>query len=435
MSLFPYLRARQRSTTVAPTPQVRRVGNAIVAVSIVAILIATLLPEARQPQVSPFCLICGSNGGLDAILNFLLFLPLGVGLALSGVPARRAILVITICSALIEIAQLVFISGRSAALGDLITNSLGGAAGFAIGGNRSRWLRPSSTLAAKLAFSWAAFWIALQMAISYAFTPALPNSLYYGQIAHTFAEMATFRGDVLSAEIGGVPVPDSRVTDSRALRERLRNGANASVRVIPREPTSGVAPILGVADKYRRGILIVAQKGTDFVFGMRNQAAALRLRLSLFSIHDVFPANPISRDWIGDTLALSASYDRSAVTMQISGKSGRQLGRYSISPPLGWTLVSPIQWYVSGSPTEKVITLLWTAFLLSPLGYWAGRISSEKQTSIMILAALGLVLIVGFVFTPYLFGLEPVSLANWAAAVCGLAGGRLLERRLSLRIA
>ena len=79
--------------TVAPTPHVRRVGLVITIASLVAIAFATLLPEpATAAHGSHFCLVCGSLGGVNAILNVFLFVPLGIGLALFGIPGKRTLL-------------------------------------------------------------------------------------------------------------------------------------------------------------------------------------------------------------------------------------------------------------------------------------------------------------------------------------------------------
>src|ERR1700716_4152161 len=114
-------------TTVAPTPHLRRVGWIITIASAVVIAFATLLPEPPGPVVSHFCLVCGSFGTVDAMLNIVLFVPLGIGLGLTGVPGKRALLAICALSALIETAQFFVMSGRDSTLGDVLTNTAGGA--------------------------------------------------------------------------------------------------------------------------------------------------------------------------------------------------------------------------------------------------------------------------------------------------------------------
>ncbi|HKC81976.1 MAG TPA: hypothetical protein VKB91_12335, partial [Gemmatimonadaceae bacterium] len=69
---------------MAPAPQVRRLGWFLAGASIILICVATLTPQSGHSETSPFCILCGSLGGVDAVLNVLLFLPFGIGLALSG---------------------------------------------------------------------------------------------------------------------------------------------------------------------------------------------------------------------------------------------------------------------------------------------------------------------------------------------------------------
>src|SRR5580765_1547243 len=95
--------------SVALTPHLRRIGSMRTIGSVVAILFATLLPDSGQPVDSHLCLVCGTLGGVDAVLNVLLFFPLGVGLALSGIAGNRAVLTAFILSATIETTQLFFI--------------------------------------------------------------------------------------------------------------------------------------------------------------------------------------------------------------------------------------------------------------------------------------------------------------------------------------
>src|SRR2546423_15044685 len=120
-------------SSVAHTPQVRRVGVGLATVAVAAILVLTLAPDSDRPLGEHFCLICGTFGGVDAVLNVLLFMPLGLGLAVAGTSPRRAIVSMAVLSALIELAQLLVVPGRDATIGDLLTNSIGGALGFVLG--------------------------------------------------------------------------------------------------------------------------------------------------------------------------------------------------------------------------------------------------------------------------------------------------------------
>src|SRR6266550_6929494 len=189
---------------VASTPHLRRVGRVVKFVSLSVIVFATLLPASGHPVASHFCLVCGSMGGLDAILNILLFVPLGVGLALCGVAPKRAILVMSGLSILIETAQLLVIPGRDASIGDVLTNTVGGAVGFVASRYARVWLSPSGGQATRLIAGWAAIWLMIQAISSFSFAPSIPETQYYGQLAPSLGGFAVFQGRVLTATVDDV---------------------------------------------------------------------------------------------------------------------------------------------------------------------------------------------------------------------------------------
>ena len=230
--------------TVAPAPHVRRAGLVITFASLVAIAFATLLPSPGPAVDSHFCLVCGSLGGLNAVLNVFLFVPLGIGLALAGFTGKRAIFITCVLSALIEAAQFSMIAGRDSTIGDVLTNTLGGALGFAIGRYAASWLRPPPRIARNLAMGWATLWFAIQIISSFGVAPSLPDSQYYGQIARVFWNFEVFRGRVLTASIDGVQIPNTALADGRRVRRLLLDGATVATTVIPAEPTRDVAPVV-----------------------------------------------------------------------------------------------------------------------------------------------------------------------------------------------
>ena len=278
-------------------------------------------------------------------------------------------------------------------------------------------------------------WIILQIVVSFAFAPALPSSQYYGQIARALGGFSTFPGEVIAVAVGSGSVPNSAVPNSQALRELLRDGAPVSAVVIPAGPTTRAAPILRVADAERREILLLAQKGDALIFRVRNGAAVLRLRPPLFAVSDAFRMPGGASDSPAtDTLMISGRYGPGLVMMRVQQKSTALQRRYPLSASLGWTLMSPVQWYLSGSGREHLFTWLWTASLLLPLGLWIPHIgadgarlhsaTSSKNVAIGIGALLG----IGLLLVPYSFGLAAPSISDWLAALCGLGAGAGLAR-------
>lgn len=422
---------------VAPTPHLRRIGSVVTTGGIGIILFATLLPDSGASMASHFCLICGTLGGVDAILNVLLFAPLGIGLALSGLSAKRAILTMLLLSVLIETTQLLVIPGRDATLGDVVTNTLGGALGFAASRYTRIWLRPSSSKAMIFLIGWGALWFGIQTIASFAFSLSIPDSQYYGQLSPLLGGFAVFRGSVLAAGVGDIAIPNTALRNSRGLRGRLQSGASVAVTLIPSEATPGIAPIVRVADTEYREIALLAQDGVDLLFAIRSGAASLRLRPPLFALPDVFARSTAQRLTTGDTIVVGGRYSARDVRIRARSRDATYQSVIPLTASLGWTLVLPWQWYIEGTRAEREVSWIWVAALVLPFGYWAayGTRSARTQTvgrlRISIVAVGIVVIYAGLVLTPQAFGLPAATRSEWLAAFGGMLLGGGLATRLS----
>lgn len=421
--------------TVGPAPHLRRVGLIITIASLLAIAIATLTPESAPAVESHFCLICGSFGTEDAVLNVFLFVPLGVGLALSGLRGKSALIAVFALSALIETAQLLLISGRDSTIGDVLTNTLGGALGFAIVRYHAVWLRPTPRVARNLAFGWATIWLIVQIVSNYGFTLSLPQSLYYGQIARELGNFAVFPGTVLSARVDDTPIPNTALDNSRAVRQLLLSGATMAATVVPAESTPKIAPIVRVTDARQSEILLLAQDSDRFIFGVRTGAAFLRTRRPFFALSHVFPPGLSGPSTARDTLTLTARYAASMVIVRAFGGSTGSSLAIPINASLGWTLWLPFQWLIEGTRTELVISLVWIACLAIPFGYWASSLSTREPASakwarseLPIALVFGaVILIAGLALIPSVFGLSVAPFVDWVATLGGFLFGRSLR--------
>lgn len=426
--------------SVASTPHLRRIGSVLAIASLVAILFATLLPDSGQPVDSHLCLVCGTRGGVDAILNVLLFMPLGVGLALSGSQWNRAVMTACVISLMVETAQFFFIPGRDATLGDVLTNTIGGALGFAVVRNASVWVRPRPQTATIVGLGWCAAWLAIQAISSYSFAPSIPESGYYGQIARQLGGFALFPGKVLEAKIGDVTITDKRFSDVDQVGQRLLGGATVAVTVLPAARTKDIAPIVRVADDQQREIVLVAQDDDAFLFSVRTGSAALRLRPVFFAVPHVFSERVGQPDApSGNPLTLSASYDgRDAqLTARTGSASHRQ--NVAVSSALGWTLALPFQWYIEDTRTELAVSLIWMACLAVPIGYWgayAARVTDPRPnvfTAVLCFLAGVAILIAGLVRIRHAIGLHAAPTREWLAAMSGIVAGGALALRVGKR--
>jgi len=111
---------------------------------VTAIAVLTLLPvqSDRDVRLRPFGeigeAVLGPDKGLllETTANVLLFLPFGAALRLRGFAIGPTALLGLSTSALVEAAQLLIIPGRTVSVDDLLLNTLGAVAGYAV---MSRW--------------------------------------------------------------------------------------------------------------------------------------------------------------------------------------------------------------------------------------------------------------------------------------------------------
>jgi hypothetical protein len=406
----------------------------IVAVAaLVAIAFVTLSPQPPIPDASRFCLMCGSLGGVNAVLNVLLFAPLGLGLALARYPGKRALVAMCALSAFIEIAQLLVIPGRYSSIGDVMTNTAGGAIGFAVGRYAWSLIRPSPRVALALTAGWAALWLGVQAISAFGFAPDIAPAAYYGQIAPDLGNFKPFRGKVLHASIGAVAVPNGRFPDSGEVRDILSHKATVETTILPGAPSGELAPIVRVVDDHESEILLLAQNAANVLFGIRTGAAVLRLHPPLFALSNVFPAATARDSQPADTLRLTAIYARKEVSITARARQSARAG-LPVVASLGWTLLLPFQWEIEGTPTEGALSAVWTACLVLPIGYWGRRrarfLGSRRMVSagLFTLSVGAVLLYAGLVMVPNLFGIAVAPPHDWLAAVTGIFLGGVLAR-------
>ena len=217
---------------------------------------------------------------------------LGVGLALRGVGWNRSILTAFALSVAVETAQLLFVPGRDATLGDVVTNTLGAALGLALARRAHSWLHPPPRFAAILGLAWCVLWLAIQAASSFSFTPSIPDSTDFGQLARELGDFDVFPGRVLAATIGNVAVLDAQLAARDSIASRLRSGATVSATVLPGGLTTGMAPIVRVADAEQDELVLLGQDKRSLfsAFGQGRDLSPSPTMLPCRSISDIYRA-------------------------------------------------------------------------------------------------------------------------------------------------
>jgi VanZ like protein len=417
-------------TVVDSAPHLRRFGIVIVVLSAAAIVAATMFPGSNPPIKSHLCVICGSLGGVDALLNVALFLPLGLGLALSRARRVPAITGMCLLSAVIELAQLLFIPGRDATLGDLVMNSTGGVAGFALGSCSLVLTRPSPRQAVVLAGLWSILWLGIQSVSAYSLVVAAPNSIYYGQLNRRLGGFVSLDGNVLNASVGTVAIPDQRLGESDQIRSLLEDAAPVTVRFALRTQQTGTTALVRLADTEQREVALLAIRRDGLLFGVRTGATRMRLRPLLFAAENIVPGSNTMAG--ADTLLATGVYSQKGVEVDLTSRMTTLRREIGLSPAIAWTTILPFQFAIEGSRREAAVGMLWVGVLLVPFGYWLawaafgynqlwpGRVAAA-------LLAASISVTIGFVWIPSACGVGLPQPRDWIAAAAGIAVGAALR--------
>lgn len=392
----------------------RRLGIVLTLGWSLLILILTLRPDDPRPgAIGSLCLICGSRGSADAILNLGLFIPLGIGVGLLR-GWRTAALVAFALSGCVELAQTV-LPGRFPTLGDLIFNTAGGALGAAM-------IPALASLPALLAsrpsrrrrLAGQGVSVLLLVLPLLLLLPRFPATTWFGQWTPELGHMELYGGRVLEASVGGIPVLPGRLDDAAPLRAALIEGRDVRVRFVGGAPPGRLAPIFAIYDDASRQILMVGVEGTAVVYHRRTFAAALALDQPGIVWHGALDRPP------GDTVDLRIERRRSGVCLELDGEErcGKGFGvaagwRILISP--GPTVLSPV--------TLAFLGFLWTAVLAVPAGAMAASWKS----------AVGTGLVLGLLSTGTAW-VVPALLAH-PGALIGTTAGALAGRAIASRIA
>lgn len=346
-----------------------RAGGPLLLLSLLAIGLATLTPGGAPADGTggvSACLLCGERGAADAVLNVLLFVPLGMALGLS--PRRRWLILALIpplLSLAVEAIQLL-LPTRQSALGDLVANSAGGWLGLAATRLPGAWLRPAPRRAFRLGVAWVSGAVGILLVTGWLLQPSYPESAWYGQWTAELGHLEAYRGRVLEARIGNRAVPSRRLDDPAGVRALLAAGAPVRVRFVAAPPPPGVAPVFSIFDERRREILLLGADGQDLVLRYRTRALSAR-----FDQPDLRLRGAFRNVAPGDTLELTVHRPVDAgfcarLRMPASARASRCGLRHSVGR--GWALLRYPAGIARGP--RPLLDFLWGALLALPAGWW-----------------------------------------------------------------
>ncbi|HUF34621.1 MAG TPA: VanZ family protein, partial [Gemmatimonadales bacterium] len=276
--------------------RVQRLGRAIAVLGGVAVAALTLFPNpagvAAAAATPLLCLVCGDHGGVDVVLNLLLFVPLGLGIGLARGSWRRALGAAAAVSLLVELLQLTVVTGRDSSLSDLITNTAGGGLGGLIAVRAGLLAAPEPRVAWRLLSAAAAGWLALLGLSAWLQTPLVGG----GAVASTWAHAAApdaFQGRVLSVAANGAAMPsNAAVPDGEAVRQALRTGwLSLDARVVS-GPFSVQRRWVYVMSQGGRPRLSLSQQRRAAVLTLPARSLRFRLNPPTLLLPGAFPREP-----------------------------------------------------------------------------------------------------------------------------------------------
>jgi VanZ family protein len=394
-------------------PDRRTRSNIALAAILVILLALTLAPSSSGTiDYRNLCLICGERGLADAVLNVILFLPLGLALGVRFRSKALAYALAIFVSAGIEITQ-VFIPGRDSSLADVLFNGMGSVLGVGLARSWRLWLLPSAGAGRRLAVAAAGLALLTFAGTDFLLRPDYPEMAYDAVWTPRLGYVPQYEGVVLGFTLGGVPLPNGFIADSRAVRDMLAAGAPLRVTAIAGAPPDGRAPLVEV-DGFQRSIVSLAVDRHDLSYRYRMRSDAFRLDRPELRLRDALRGvRP------GETFAVGVESEGDAYCLSVEPVRRCGLG-FTLGQ--GWSL---LLW--SGSfPAwlSALLGLMWMMALGLPVGYWA----PTRREALWLMATIA----VAAVLIP---GRGPLLATPWhqmAALVAGFALGSALRRSQAL---
>ena len=392
----------------------RRSRAAVAAAVLLLIVLAlTLVPlETSETDVPGTCIWCGHFALADAILNVLMFVPIGFVLGLR----RRAAPVriwgaLTMLAALIEATQM-FLPGRFPTVSDVATNSLGAALGLLLAGLWKRGAPVHLRTSTRLPLAAGMIAAVLTVGSTLLLRPSLPDSEWFGQWTAELGHYDSYDGELLDARIGEIPAPSGRLPNTPATRAALLEGERTTLRYVAGHATERLAPIFSIYDGMEREIFVFGGREDDVIVRVRRVATDLRLR----SPQTLYEGSaPVA----GDTVATWVELRHGAVCADLDARC-----RALAPPGRGWSLL------LGAAPSnllERLADVGWLALLFLPLGYGL-RLRAPAYAGLA-MAAGGVLVAAGLGG-----GLQLTDALNsLAGAAAGLGSGMWAGRRVPRR--
>ncbi|MEO7040245.1 MAG: VanZ family protein [Gemmatimonadaceae bacterium] len=397
-------------------------GRALWIAGLLFIAVLTLTPQYAATKPPPsWCLLCGEQSVLDAVLNVILFIPFGMGLRLAGMSRRRAFAIGLVTTITVELLQL-YIPGRDTSLGDILTNSSGGMIGILAADVWRVVLVPSRRAASRLAAGWTLFWVLLLTASAELTHISLSPLTAWGVWTPELLHHDYFPGKVLSATAGGLPTPNAMSGASADVRRRLSSDSVVvQATVVGAGATTQFSSVASIYDMSKQQIFFLGQRKGNLIFSMRMRTADAKVETPTIKLDSVFPRQRAAKT---DTIFVEGGLIHHRLWVSAERNGVRRERTLPIDAGLGWSYLLPFDYeYGREAPW---LTALWLAGLAAPAMYWATRARRNA------LLATGAALAAALLLVPLATAVHPTPWWEWiglaAGAMIGIAAGAVSVR-------
>jgi len=376
--------------TPGASPGKTNLRTALTALAVLAVLIATLRPQGSAlPLGWSTSLLSGQDGFAEVLQNVILFVPLGIALALGNMRALRCIAAGALLSLAVEVAQQ-WIPGRDPSVGDIVFNTLGTAVGVVLVRTASLWLVIPPARAAWLSLGTAILAATVWLGTGWLLRPQLPHAV-------ALELRAPYLGSHLDLYSGQVLAVSGRLGVSEPLRIVATVGT----------PSGRIAPILDVDDGPEPAGTIVAADRTDLL--LRNRSRSMNYGLDR---PDLRARGAFAGLAPGDTITITAWTDgeRPAFCLAVDTHRWCRLG-YTMGD--GWKLIFFPEHF--SAAMLSLLNALWIGGWCLGIGWWGRR---HPATAVAV-GLVALALLVG----PGMVGLLSTPLGEIAGGVGGVLLG------------
>jgi len=384
----------------------RKGPGLVLAGAALAVLCVTLFPApAANEEIPILCLLCGSEGGADLVLNIGLFLPIGY-LAFRYRSSRMfALALVSLLPLTIESLQ-VLVPGRHPTTGDLVANWLGGLVGIVVALHIDR--RPRADTRQIVAALALPFLLSVSLPVTLLLLqPEIPASSYYGEWTPELEFMDRYLGRVHMAGVADRPLPD-QLLDQATVAD-LRAGAWTDPLIVEftaGSPPARLAPIFRMADERGNELALLGARRNDLVVRVRRRSRSFRFRSPELRFAGTHP-NP------GERLSVALQRRSGQICASMSGASECRL---LATPGRSWRLLTGSRW---PRLNETAVDGLWLAVLgyLSVAAALGLHASASRRFRTTVIATPCVVYCLLWLLTPqvgWVVGFLGLTTGSWA---------------------